>query len=202
MRFAIEMADGFPIENMDRYIAGTVYPDSRWVTALDREMTHGDRYRQPDFPRDDFTAGWHVHCLYDHAQSIRYHALLSTRPPAGKDRNWVRLSAAKMIQDMADIRRFDLKRCLQSLDVEENPNGEALGRIQQFNRTLRKTYTTAGGPSLEDYRNLWIGIGLAPAIAADIVLETRKMMADPKLRRRIENTHDEILKQYRRKGSL
>jgi hypothetical protein len=41
------------------------YPDSRWLTGVDRTATHGDKCLETDFANSDFKLGWYVHYRCD-----------------------------------------------------------------------------------------------------------------------------------------
>ncbi|WP_319407844.1 hypothetical protein [uncultured Desulfosarcina sp.] len=39
-----------------------------YFTGIDRKQIHVHRFLYPEFPSDEFTLGWHVHCLYDQSK--------------------------------------------------------------------------------------------------------------------------------------
>lgn len=195
IRFALDVMNRMRIGDIDHYLSGTVYPDSRWVTETDRERTHGEPYLKRDFPDSDFKLGWHVHCLCDHVQSGLYKTLLPDLRTLEPDRRWTRITAAKMIQDRKDIRHIDLDRYLACLVHAETPNGEDVAAIRSFYSILRETYAVPRQQpiSLERYRILWIRIGLAPDRAELVMQETERMLLETGLTERIEAAYDDLV---------
>ena len=90
IRFALDLAHRFPIEKMARYISGTLYPDSRWLTGVDRLKSHAERYLEPDFPSSEYTHGIHIHCVCDVVQSHVFEEGLPVRW-LGKWKGWQRI---------------------------------------------------------------------------------------------------------------
>jgi hypothetical protein len=104
IRFAAAIADRFGMSDSNAYYSGTLYPDSRWVSGVARNKTHDQRFLSPDFPSDDFTRGWHVHCVCDRIQAEIHDEILGDLSMMTVNARWVRLSAAKVVQDIADRR--------------------------------------------------------------------------------------------------
>ena len=193
LRFALDVAGHYPVHTMAHYLSGTVYPDSRWITGVKRGMTHGDRFLRKDFPDSDFNCGWHVHCLCDAVQTSIYERLLPEAENSNADQGWVRLSAAKMVQDMRDVVIIDLKAHLPALDFVKAPCGEKIEAVRRFNGLVQKTYSVENGPLLEDYRQLWLSVGLSPSLAADIITATEQIMSDSSLVESIESAYDDMI---------
>jgi hypothetical protein len=99
IRFALDLVHRFPIENTARYISGTLYPDSRRLTGVDRLKSHASRYLEPDFPDSEYTYGIHIHCVCDLVQSQVFEERLPGLQGLEDQARWLYLSAAKMIQD-------------------------------------------------------------------------------------------------------
>lgn len=193
LRFALDVAGHYPVHTMAHYLSGTIYPDSRWITGVHRETTHGERFLRKDFPDSDFTCGWHVHCLCDAVQKPIYGRLLTDGGNQNEDQRWIRDSAAKIVQDMRDITLFNLKAHLPALDFAKAPSGEDIEMVRRFNSIVRNAYSVENGPSLEDYRHLWLNVGLSPALAADVISATDQMMSDSSFVGTIESAYDEMV---------
>ncbi len=69
IRFAINLKDIYHVQDIEKYIAGTVYPNSRYVTKIDRKLTHNNNILRPTFTKDDFKKGWQVHQICDIVQN-------------------------------------------------------------------------------------------------------------------------------------
>jgi hypothetical protein len=193
IRFALDMADRFPVEHLDRYIAGTLYPDSRWLTGVARLKSHDPRYLESIFPFSDYTLGIHIHCMCDKIQSGIFEATLPGLAGLLDQERWVYLSAAKMIQDRLDMQAFDMQTYLPCLDYAENPNQEDIQRVRVFNRIIQSAYHLKTGMNFQDYYNLWVHVTLSTAMAAAMVREMERLSADNGLVERIKQSYDEIL---------
>ncbi len=189
MRLALDMADKYPVKSLSKFISGTIYPDSRWVTGIDRNLTHGDRFLQKNFPKNDFTYGWHVHCLCDHIQAQLYADLFPDIPALDRQRKWILLSAAKVIQDRHDMLQFDLQSTIDLLNYAENPNGEDIQMVKKFNMLIRETYKGCDKEYPPDYFRLWTGVGLKSIVVAKLMDEVEKILSDARQVLKIKSTY-------------
>jgi hypothetical protein len=197
IRFAAAIADRLQVSEPDAYFSGTLYPDSRWVTGIARNKTHDPRFLNPDFPSDDFTLGWHIHCLCDRIQGDIHDALLDGLATMTADARWVRVSAAKVIQDMKDASaaaplddRFSLLRCYRT------PNGESDARVAAYFDLVRHAYGKGRPPTRADYAGLWAGVGLDRPLIAEIERQVASMMADDVLVSRLHQTFERMVARW------
>ena len=193
IRFALDLKHRFPIDNLARYISGTLYPDSRWLTGVDRVQSHSDRYLEPDFPNSEYTYGIHIHCVCDSVQTRTFAARLPGLQNLDDHARWLRLSAAKMIQDRFDMQRFDLQAYLPFLDYAESPNNENIDRVRAFNRRIQNRYNQKKRLDSQDYYNLWIDVGLPPDAAGEMIREMERMTKDTASIQVVKRSYDEML---------
>lgn len=200
LRFALEIAHDFEIDDLHAYLSGTLYPDSRWITGVDRTATHNDHCLQSSGHHRDFGLGWHVHCLCDQIQS---RLLANQAPPLESlsDRQqWVHLSAAKMIQDQCDLPHVDTHACLKALDHIETPNGENPEDVGRYYGHLRKVYAGKSRLTLADYKLLWRGVGVDGETLSQIVAALNQQSADEAARAQLHAMFQDMLLEYRRIG--
>ncbi len=193
IRLALDMADRTPVKDLPQFISGTIYPDSRWLTGINRNLTHGGCFLQKDFARSDFTYGWHVHCLVDHVQTRLYKTLFPDAEAMDRQQRWILLSAAKVIQDRHDLDKFDLQGGIALLNYAEAAAGEDIQLVRAFNRIIRETYKDRDKNRLPDYYNLWTGVGLDPIVAAKVMDQVQKLLSDTRLVSEIESTYAKIV---------
>lgn len=182
IRFALDLIDRLPVASRKAYLAGTMYPDSRWLTGLGREATHGELHLERRFATSDFRWGWLVHCRCDQIQS----KLMQERFPelAGYDegRRWVYGSALKMLQDNADLPMVDMAGAMTGLTAVETPHNEGPERIKAYYDGVRDIYADKRLMGPADYRRLWQMVGLSSerldAIMDDMahIVENRERM--------------------------
>ncbi len=197
IRFALDVLDLLPITNVQHYISGTVYPDSRWVTGIDRELTHHSRFMQPDFPKDDFTFGWFVHCCCDELQKELHHSLFDDLDTMEQLDRWILLSAAKVIQDRNDLQFFNLKEMLGHLEYVRNPNDESLELVTKFYQIIKRTYSSSTTPSPEDYGDMWLSVGLNSQTTERLLKTLSELMKNQQLVQQIELSHTQAVSQFR-----
>ncbi|QQS60620.1 hypothetical protein IPN41_01440 [Candidatus Falkowbacteria bacterium] len=164
IRFALDVKDYFTVNDLIKYISGTVYPDSRYFSRIKRELTHSSQFEDKSFYNgDDFKKGWSVHLLYDHIQfdiiSEIFSTLFSRQEIMYGNGNWITRTTIKLLQDLDDIKHFDIISYLFCLDYIGTPNGENEQIIQNYNNILVNLYKEL--PSgIDDYKLTWTGMGM------------------------------------------
>ena len=145
VRFADALAPHLDIQNEADYIAGAIYPDSRYVTGIQRELTHEGKSPQDPFAAglSDFEKGWATHLLYDHYGHKYYFDLMSyTREEiSGLGPGWQQLSAIKAIEDMASYQVMgETAQRMQNITFPTFPNDEDEARMQIYADLQRDLY--------------------------------------------------------------
>jgi len=161
IRFALDLIDYLPLTSRQAYLAGTMYPDSRWLTGLGREATHAQAHLQRRFATSDFHWGWHVHCRCDQIQSTLMKQCFPELRPFDEVRRWTYSSALKMLQDNADLPAVDMARAMTGLNAVETPHNEDPERINAYYEGVREIYAGKRQMGSEDYRRLWRMVGLS-----------------------------------------
>ncbi|HSO18458.1 MAG TPA: hypothetical protein VLT88_03310 [Desulfosarcina sp.] len=195
IRFAATAADRLGVTDMGAYLSGTLYPDSRWVTGIDRRRTHAPRCLDPDFASDDFTLGWHMHCLCDRMQGDIHAELLEDLPELTPEARWVRTSAAKVVQDMTDAARGGIGGHLPLLTQARSPNGESGGRVAAYLGMVRRAYRK-GTPDWSDYVRLWTDVGLDRLRVDRIRQQVRAIMVDEALVDALHGVFDRMAREW------
>jgi hypothetical protein len=193
LRFAAAVAEELDVTDRKAFFSGTLYPDSRWVTGVDRGLTHDRRFLDPGFPTDDFTLGWHVHCVCDHIQGRIHARLLRPLPERDSDARWVLMAAAKLVQDMHDAARGDLGDHLTLLGDCRAPNDESSSDIGTYFGFVRRAYHRLTTPRWDDYAGLWDDVGLDPALISKVDEKTRWILADTVLVSKLQGSFDEMV---------
>lgn len=172
IRFALDIKDYFTVENVEKYISGTVYPDSRYYSSIERELTHNVKFEDKSFYNgDDFKKGWAAHLLYGHIQfdviSEIFPTLFSRQEIMYGNDHWITRTVIKILQDLDDIKYFDITAYLSCLDHIETPNGESEQVIKNYNNILVNLYKEL--PSeIDDYKLTWTGMGMETTVVEAI----------------------------------
>lgn len=193
IRFAADMADSYPIHRLEPYVSGAMYPDSRRFTGIARKKTHAGIHLQRSFPDSDFTFGWHVHCLCDHLQAHIHNRMVPGLLKLNEQSRWIRLAAAKMVQDQHDMQQIDLDPLLDCLTYAEAPEGENITHIRAYNRLIQDTYRGKHYLAPEDYYGLWTGVGVSSDIAEALVSSMQQILEVKALSERICSSYEMML---------
>jgi len=196
IRFAAALSEHLPVADMPAYLSGTLYPDSRWLTGIDRKQTHDRRFLDPDFPADDFSLGWHIHCVADCIQADIHAAFLPELANLSPDERWIRVSAAKAVQDRSDAGQGQLGRLLPLLTVNRTPNGESAQGVGAYLDLVRRVYRREVEPDGADYVELWTGVGLARQKIGRIEEQMNRILGEEDLVHRLQDAFDRMVHRY------
>jgi len=179
IRFALDIIGKYEIKDRAQYLSGAVYPDSRYITKIDRDLTHNAMVLEPSFADTDFKKGWQSHYLCDVIyDKVKRAALpgLTFLTADGED-DWVLSTAVKLVQDIDDMARFNLQGCLPALDFAANPNGEDLAKVMSYNQAIREVYLDKRACNIGDYRKIFEKFGISRELTTKI-LEQAKVLND------------------------
>jgi hypothetical protein len=199
IRFAEVLADRLKVTDMCAYLSGTLYPDSRWVTGVDRRQTHDRRFLEPGFPGDDFTLGWHVHCRCDRIQKTIYDDLMGRIEDP--DDRWIRTSAAKVVQDANDAACGRIGDQLPLLACAQAPCGEPPSAVDAYLGMIRQAYAKNDVPQWTDYARLWRDVGLDDHRIGKIRMEVERIQADVTLVDQLHDAFDAMVLRWQPKGA-
>lgn len=161
LRFAIDAQKAFQIKDLNKYLSGTIYPDSRYMTKIERKLTHGSQFFDKNFYQDDdFKKGWVAHLMYDKIQFQLLGEIFNDIIPQSEifygDDNWITRTALKMLQDMSDITHFEIKKYLPLLNYVEAPNGENIQTLERYHQLIIDLYRSAPSIHINDYKKMWL----------------------------------------------
>ena len=202
IRFALDLKDKYQVQNIKKYISGTIYPDSRYVTGIDRNLTHNNKILKPKFAKDDFRKGWQVHQICDIAQHfiLRKQILFLNRHPikGWQENKWVEFTSAKIIQDMADMQKFDIQQVIKFLEYVENPNGEDIKKVKKYNQIMVDLYKDKTITTVEDNYKMWLALGINNELGNKVKEKTHEFLKDKKLVKEIESCYKIMLNSYQK----
>ena len=200
IRFALDLKDVYKVKDLGKYLSGTIYPDSRYVTGIDRTLTHNDEILKADFASDDFKKGWQLHHICDIIQNKLREKFLPelhlTHSKLFHTREWYLATAAKIIQDQFDMQLFDLHSQLSLLEYVQNPNNEDIETIQKYNQFVVNLYKGKDTVSFEDHFVFWSNLGISKKHLKGIENKTRKAYKNPDLVKRIHGIYDQMLSSF------
>ncbi len=204
IRFALDVKKNFNIKNLDEYISGTVYPDSRYITKIDREATHNSNFLNNNFYKDnDFKKGWFVHLICDKIQFKVFENIFPDLLNNFKDEksklspeHWVLRTNLKIFQDMYDVSQFPIKNYLKCLEYTKAPNNEKNELIKKYNQIIIDLYKK-DKLIPQDLINMWTDLGLDKERVNQIKQKNDEMKSDVKILEKIPLIYPEILSFYK-----
>lgn len=204
IRFALDIKNNFNIKNLDEYISGTVYPDSRYITKIDRESTHSKNFLNKNFYKDnDFKKGWFVHLICDKIQFKVFENIFPDLLDNFKDEknklspeHWVLRTNLKIFQDMYDVSQFPIKNYLKYLEYTETPNNEKNELIKKYNQILIDLYKR-DKLIPQDLINMWTDLGVGKEMTNQIKKKNDEMKSNVKILEKIPLIYPEILNYYK-----
>ncbi len=172
IRFALDLKNRFRVVDTQKYISGTLYPDSRYVTGIDRAVTHPkDELEALIRGENDFKKGWYAHLLCDRVQfevtkELVPSAFVGERGQGSE--TWVKRSALKVLQDILDAKEFDLRSNLLYLSYAENPNGEDITKVKFYNDIFKNVYVSLPDVTIEEECEMWKQFGVGDELVVAI----------------------------------
>lgn len=199
LRFASDLANRYKVSDRCKYLSGTTYPDSRYVTKIDRLLTHPeDLFTEALSGDNDFKKGWAIHLLCDEVQANlfakRFPEVLNSDVKAGSS-EWIYVTALKMVQDMEDLKHYSIVQDLRCLDHIEVHNGENNEGILSFNTTVQRIYASPEEVTLESYEPLWQIFGLPTELKDQVLAQAKLFQKDDSVMEFIRGVYKEMLGQ-------
>lgn len=203
IRFALEIKDDFEVKNIDKYISGTVYPDSRYLTKIDRKITHCiDVYDKNFFGKDDFKKGWMTHLIYDRIQADVFKEIFPELFEKFGDEkiylspeNWAIRTGLKILQDLDDISKFPIKNYLKNFDYVKNPNNENINLIKEYNQMFVDIYQKEE-VTIQNLVSMWIKFGVKKELTDWIEEKTNEFNSDKNILEKIKLVYPATIKKY------
>lgn len=197
LRFALDLKEAYGVQDVQRYLSGTIYPDSRYVTKLERTLTHPRDYLEWDvLAIDDFRRGWFVHLLCDATQKTIMQELLPLAFEGDQSQGgevWVRHTALKVLQDLEDVRSFNILSTFPLLAHVENPNGENLEELKRYNQIFPKMYAVPELTTFKSSEPMWTTFGMRQELVEKVERQTSAYAEDPIVMAGVKRIYPEML---------
>ena len=200
IRFALDLADYLSVSDMVKYLSGTLYPDSRYLTRVERQLTHPDGFlSNGSFLLNDFNKGWYVHLLCDFAQNETIRKELPQVCVGEVEQyseQWYTLTAVKVIQNIRDAQSCNVGKYLACFDYVANPNGENVDLLLQYYHLFKSTFVEHPVISIGYDAAIWDQLS-GSGVAQKIELQVRQLLADKQSVTAINGLYDAMLTRAR-----
>ncbi len=203
IRFALDIKDKLKVRDLKKYIPGIIYPDSRYVTKIDRELTHPQDLLDNEYLNlDDFNKGCYAHLLYDNilrnytkeTLSEMFLDIESFKDPGQE--LWIRMTALKILQDIDDVKKYNINAYLPYLDYIENLNGENIEELLKFNKYFQTMYAVPQQVSVESYFEMWKFLGIGDALLDKVRVQVEKYQNNESIKDFINTVYEQTLKRW------
>jgi hypothetical protein len=197
VRFALDISDRLPISDMNQYCAGAVYPDSRYITGIPRELTHFQESPSDAFAQGltDFERGWAAHNMYDRAAKKYYIEMKPDwlKPAKCFNQAWCIITAGKIVEDKSSyLEMKDKVRVLREVSSDIRPFDEDVEKLARHYTLLHELYVDL--PADSTYASHLCSIGASDEVTAAVVSETSRIETDPALSQRVLGIYGNVMK--------
>lgn len=194
IRFALHFKDALGVADVHAFVSGSVYPDSRYVSGIDRLATHPEDYRaDPMFMLGDFRKGWYMHLLADDIQGKLMREMLPQTSTGDGTESWIKRTAIKVLQDMDDVRKFDIVSLMPAFEHVENPNGEDIEIIQKYSRIFPIMYARPDSVGIEEECEIWRQFGIGDELVMKIQAQAEEYTKDTTVMSAVGKLYDAML---------
>ncbi len=204
LRFALDVRDDYRVADFSRYLSGAIYPDSRYVSGVDRTLTHPKAFSDIPLPTsDDFRKGWETHLIYDLLQGEVFSGMSeSMRGSVGQgDDVWRERTACKIIQNEIDFGFLDAMEVSSKLNVVLTPFNEPIGPIRRyFDCVVDFLREGTGGVTRIEDIPIFKASGLSEKhceLLDDVCGRCECFRNDPIMMEKISGIYDETMRMYR-----
>ncbi len=199
--FANQVKKILNIQDLTRYFSGTLYPDSRYITDVDRTKTHANARINPvkiNNLTDDFYKGWQVHLWYDKLGLPKLFKMatgLTYKQGEMEQINyWIPVTGAKLVEDLYWWEKTDWPKILPYLKFATNPNQENPEILQKWYQHFIVFFQNK--PNLEDYRAQAEFMGIPTEKIKKIQTNAYKLYDDKSKRKRIESIMEKVKSEF------
>lgn len=193
--FARDLQKDLSIEDPVAFFTGCIYPDSRYVTRVSRDLTHGIGTPQDPFAKglSDFEKGWATHFLYDRLEGRRMRELLEGDPDTSREA-LISMTAMKLLEDQQSYDRLgnEAERIFKTMRIDVSPKGENVDAIRAYIEMNTELY--ARRPELDDYRRFFQKFIPLPEYGEQVIREAQRLSDRAEVKRAILAIYDESLK--------
>lgn len=201
IRFALDLQNKYQIKDIRPYISGAIYPDSRYVTKIDRELTHDNKFLLPEFAADDFRKGWQTHQICDLVYNSARRKLFPELFPVNfgdlyNEEEWIVSTALKIIQDADDMQLGSIPKYLDCLDYVNNPNSEDISGVKKYNKIMVDLYKNKRNITVSESIDMWLALGVSAELCEQVRIKTESFLKDPKIIVRTKLIYREMIDSY------
>jgi hypothetical protein len=78
---------------------------------------------------------------------------------------WIKHTALKILQDLDDVKKFNILEFLPCLDYTENLNDEDMNKLKEYNNIFQKMYSNPKEVNIDSSYKMWGEFGIGDELA-------------------------------------
>ncbi len=193
IRFALDLKEDLNIKNLNKYLAGSVYPDSRHITKIDRNLTHNNDLIDDYFVGDnDFRKGWIAHLMVDNVQHEHMFKDFPDLPEKFTEEWWIHITAIKVVADMDDFSKIEMEEDL-TFEGFEISNGERERSLKSYYTLIKGVFNDHEKLSFKEEYYKLMSLDVAGDLSDKLIYQAKKYSEDEKSLKKIYELYAKTL---------
>lgn len=198
IRFALDLKEKYQVTDLQKYLCGTVYPDTLHTTKINRMLTHPEDFEQWNIAElSDFYKGWHAHLVCDKLQQALSKRIIPYNPEIENIQNneiWIKRTAIKILLDINDVKNFDVTSYAPLLCDTENPNHEDSDQIIEYYNIFQKMYADPKLLTIDACHNMWLEFGMPEETNSRVRAQSLAYAEDAEMMKRIGEMYERMVR--------
>ncbi|MFA6897651.1 MAG: hypothetical protein WCQ96_05210 [Patescibacteria group bacterium] len=161
LRFSLAIKKDLGVIDLEKFTAGVIYPDSRYVTGIQRSLTHDLDYFVDRKNLSDFQKGWLSHIIgdkiFEEVMEDKFGDMILFDEVGER---WPVITAIKIIQDLEDFISFDIQSIIDYLDYYEIHFREDERKVIAYSDIIKNLYKGKTKLTVEDCLLMWEKLGM------------------------------------------
>ena len=161
LRFSLEIKNDLDVIDLEKFVAGVIYPDSRYITGIRRSLTHSLDYFVGRKNLSDFQKGWLSHIIGDkifkEVMEDKFGDMILFDDVGER---WPVITAIKIIQDIEDFLFFDIQSIIDYLDYYEIHFSEDERKVIAYSDIIKNLYKGREKVTVEECLSMWEKLGM------------------------------------------
>ena len=161
LRFSLEIKNDLDVIDLEKFVAGVIYPDSRYITGIRRSLTHSLDYFVGRKNLSDFQKGWLSHIIGDkifkEVMEDKFGDMILFDDVGER---WPVITAIKIIQDIEDFLFFDIQSIIDYLDYYEIHFSEDERKVIAYSDIIKNLYKGREKVTVVECLSMWEKLGM------------------------------------------
>jgi len=198
LRFSLSIKDDLGVSDMEKYVAGSIYPDTRYLSGVSRKLTHNLDYFAGKKDLGDFEKGWLSHIVAD----LAFYEIVEEKFGdlilyEDYEQQVLVMAAIKIVQDMEDFSSFDIQPVIDHLDYFETRFHEDERKVSEYNGIIKHLYKGKAKIAAEDYLEMRRRMGRTAENNAQVKKKLIELHRDDTLIENIKSNFEDMMDLYR-----